>query len=170
MKARRLVTSTVRAQGVHQCEGGERHCVHGEWPRTRARHQHWRPEVRARLVANKRCCTSPSPIRLVLLSSSKISVYAPYGLAISASKWKNKLASSGKKPDMQFLLWELAALIKPGQEVVLVNNASSNTTPAPSAGSPRSPGSKQTARRPRARAPHQQRRPEVRTRLVPLNR
>ncbi len=91
--------------------------MHGERPCTRARHQHCRPEVRARLVANKRRCASPGPIRLVLLSSSKISVYAPYGLTISASKWKNKLASSGKKPDVQFLLRELAALIKPGQEV-----------------------------------------------------
>lgn len=91
--------------------------MHGERPCTRARHQHCRPEVRTRLVANKRHCASPGPIRLVLLSSSKISVYAPYGLTISASKWKNKLASSGKKPDVQFLLRELAALIKPGQEV-----------------------------------------------------
>ncbi len=73
---------------------------------------------------------SPSPFRLVSLSSSKSSVYAPDGLAISVSNWKNELASSGQKPDLQFLLRELAALVKPGQEVVLVDNTSSNEVAA----------------------------------------
>ena len=73
---------------------------------------------------------SPSPFRLVSLSSSKSTVFAPDGLSVSASNWTDELASSGRKPDLQFLLRELASLVKPGQEVVLVDNTSSNDVAA----------------------------------------
>ena len=73
---------------------------------------------------------SPSPFRLVSLSSSKSTAYHPEGLSVSTSSWKDELTSSGRKPDLQFLLRELAALVKPGQEVVLVDNTSSNDVAA----------------------------------------
>ncbi|KAI0718770.1 aspartate kinase homoserine dehydrogenase [Cerioporus squamosus] len=73
---------------------------------------------------------TPSPFRLVSLSSSKSTVFAPDGLSITASSWKDELASSGRKPDLHFLLRELASLVKPGQEVVLVDNTSSNDVAA----------------------------------------
>ncbi|RPD61527.1 aspartate kinase homoserine dehydrogenase [Lentinus tigrinus ALCF2SS1-7] len=72
----------------------------------------------------------PSPFRLVSLSSSKSTIFAPDGLHVSVSSWKDALASSREKPDLQFLLRELASLVKPGQEVVLVDNTSSNDVAA----------------------------------------
>ncbi|KAI0754299.1 aspartate kinase homoserine dehydrogenase [Daedaleopsis nitida] len=73
---------------------------------------------------------SPSPFRLVSLSSSKSTAYHPDGLTVSTSSWKDELVSTGRKPNLQFLLRELAALVKPGQEVVLVDNTSSNDVAA----------------------------------------
>ncbi|RDX45101.1 aspartate kinase homoserine dehydrogenase [Lentinus brumalis] len=73
---------------------------------------------------------TPSPFRLVSLSSSKSTVFAPDGLSVSASNWQDELASSGRKPNLQLLLRELASLVKPGQEVVLVDNTSSNDVAA----------------------------------------
>ncbi|KAM5543425.1 hypothetical protein V8D89_002676 [Ganoderma adspersum] len=75
----------------------------------------------------------PSPFRLIALSSSKSLLFHPDGLAPSTSQtqkqaapwdWKAELAASGQKADLQFLLRELAALVRPGQEVVLVDNTS----------------------------------------------
>ena len=76
----------------------------------------------------------PSPFRLVALSSSKSLLFHPDGLPPSPSSqtqaaaadwdWKAELASSGRKADLQFLLRELAALVRPGQDVVLVDNTS----------------------------------------------
>ena len=79
----------------------------------------------------------PSPFRLVALSSSKSLLFHPDGLASSSPSstqtqpaaaetwdWKAELASSGRKADLQFLLRELAALVRPGQDVVLVDNTS----------------------------------------------
>ena len=75
----------------------------------------------------------PSPFRLIALSSSKSLLFHPDGLAPSPSQtqkqaapwdWKPELAASGQKADLQFLLRELAALVRPGQEVVLVDNTS----------------------------------------------
>ena len=77
----------------------------------------------------------PSPFRLIALSSSKSLLFHPDGLAPSESPsqtqkqavpwdWKAELAASGQKADLQFLLRELAALVRPGQEVVLVDNTS----------------------------------------------
>lgn len=73
---------------------------------------------------------APSPFRLVSLSSSKSTLFQPDGLSVSASSWKDELAGSGRKPDLQTLLRELSALVKPGQEVVLVDNTSSNDVAA----------------------------------------
>ncbi|KAJ2993201.1 hypothetical protein NUW54_g7763 [Trametes sanguinea] len=73
---------------------------------------------------------APSPFRLVSLSSSKATVFHPDGLAVNDAGWKDELARSGRKPDLQFLLRELCALVKPGQEVVLVDNTSSNDVAA----------------------------------------
>ncbi len=77
----------------------------------------------------------PSPFRLVALSSSKSLLFHPDGLPPSSSQtqthaqstpwdWEAELAASGRKADLQFLLRELAALVRPGQEVVLVDNTS----------------------------------------------
>lgn len=76
----------------------------------------------------------PSPFRLIALSSSKSLLFHPDGLAPSSLSqtqkqaapwdWKAELAASGQKADLQFLLRELAALVRPGQEVVLVDNTS----------------------------------------------
>ncbi|KAI0763502.1 aspartate kinase homoserine dehydrogenase [Trametes elegans] len=73
---------------------------------------------------------APNPFRLVSLSSSKSTLFHPDGLSVSTASWKDELANSGKKPDLQALLRELAALVKPGQEVVLVDNTSSNDVAA----------------------------------------
>ncbi|KAI0821947.1 aspartate kinase homoserine dehydrogenase [Trametes gibbosa] len=73
---------------------------------------------------------APSPFRLVSLSSSKATVFDPDGLSITSSDWTSALAGSGRKPDLQTLLSELSALVKPGQEVVLVDNTSSNDVAA----------------------------------------
>ena len=75
----------------------------------------------------------PSPFRLVSLASSKSLLYHPDGLAHSPSDgdgWKDALASAGRPPDLQFLLRELAALVKPGQEAVLVDNTSAQEVAA----------------------------------------
>ena len=73
---------------------------------------------------------APNPFRLISLSSSKATLFNPDGLSISPESWKNELAGSGRPADMQHLLRELAALVKPGQEVVLVDNTSSNDVAA----------------------------------------
>jgi len=73
---------------------------------------------------------SPSPFRIVSLSSSKSALFSPDGLAITPSGWKQDLTKSGLKPDLGILSRELAALVKPGQDVVLVDNTSSNEVAA----------------------------------------
>ncbi|KAI1794364.1 aspartate kinase homoserine dehydrogenase [Ganoderma leucocontextum] len=79
----------------------------------------------------------PSPFRLVALSSSKSLLFHPDSLSPSQTQtqaanwdWKAELASSGRKADMQVLLRELAAMVRPGQEAVLVDNTSSNEVAA----------------------------------------
>ncbi|PCH35090.1 hypothetical protein WOLCODRAFT_139734 [Wolfiporia cocos MD-104 SS10] len=73
---------------------------------------------------------SPNPFRLVALTSSKATLFAPDGLSITPSGWKQELARSGLKPDLTFLSRELSALVRPGQDVVLVDNTSSNEVAA----------------------------------------
>lgn len=74
--------------------------------------------------------TPPDVFRIVALSSSKALVYNPDGLPISASTWQSEMSETGSlvrlKPDLTFLARELCALVRPGQDVVLVDNTSSN--------------------------------------------
>jgi len=72
---------------------------------------------------------APNPFRLVSLSSSKTTLFSPEGLEIGPG-WKERLNQSGLKPDLQFLLRELCSLVTPGQDVVLVDNTSSNEVAA----------------------------------------
>lgn len=73
---------------------------------------------------------SPNPFRIVSLTSSKTTLYAPDGLPITPNDWKQSLSQSGLKPDLPFLVRELSSLVKPGQDVVLVDNTSSNVVAA----------------------------------------
>lgn len=73
---------------------------------------------------------SPNPFRIVALTSSKATLYAPDGLTITSNDWKHSLAQSGLRPDLPFLVRELSSLVKPGQDVVLVDNTSSNDVAA----------------------------------------
>ena len=73
---------------------------------------------------------SPNPFRIVALTSSKTTVYAPDGLTITPADWKQSLGQSGLKSDLPFLVRELSSLVKPGQDVVLVDNTSSNAVAA----------------------------------------
>jgi len=73
---------------------------------------------------------TPNPFRIVALTSSKTTLYSPDGLSITPNDWKQSLAQSGLKPDFPFLVRELSALVKPGQDVVLVDNTSSNAVAA----------------------------------------
>ncbi|KAH9941859.1 aspartate kinase homoserine dehydrogenase [Epithele typhae] len=72
----------------------------------------------------------PSPFRLVALASSKTTLYHPDGLTLAPDAWKTMLASSGLKPDLPFLVRELAGLVRPGQEAVFVDNTSSDAVAA----------------------------------------
>lgn len=70
---------------------------------------------------------SPSPFRLVALTSSTATVFNPDGLALADGDLKQQLVGSPVrlKPDLPFLLRELAALVRPGQDAVLVDNTAS---------------------------------------------
>lgn len=68
----------------------------------------------------------PNPFRIVSLTSSKTTLFAPDGLSLTTSNWKDSLVQSGLKPDFNALNRELCALVKPGQDVVLVDNTSSD--------------------------------------------
>lgn len=72
----------------------------------------------------------PNPFRIVSLSSTKTTLFSPDGLDLSPSTWKQSLTQSGLKPDLDFLSRELLSLVKPGQDVVLVDNTSSNEVAA----------------------------------------
>ena len=86
--------------------------------------------VGSELIRQLLAFPAPSPFRLIALSSSKASLFHPDGLSVSPATWQNELVGSGRPADMQHLLRELAALVKPGQEVVLVDNTSSNAVAA----------------------------------------
>ncbi|KAH9836206.1 aspartate kinase homoserine dehydrogenase [Rhodofomes roseus] len=73
---------------------------------------------------------TPNPFRIVTLTSSKTTLHAPDGLNITPDSWKQSLAQASLRPDFPFLLRELAALVKPGEPVVLVDNTSSNAVAA----------------------------------------
>ncbi|KZT00505.1 aspartate kinase homoserine dehydrogenase [Laetiporus sulphureus 93-53] len=73
---------------------------------------------------------APSPFRIVALASSKGTLFHPDGLSITLTSWKDQLARSGLKPDLAFLSRELFELVRPGQDVVFVDNTSSNEVAA----------------------------------------
>ncbi|KAL6306331.1 aspartate kinase homoserine dehydrogenase [Sparassis latifolia] len=73
---------------------------------------------------------APNPSRIVSLSSSKATLFSPDGLPINTSGWKDELAQSSRIPDFQVLCRDLCALVKSGQDVVLVDNTSSNVVAA----------------------------------------
>ncbi|OCH89317.1 aspartate kinase homoserine dehydrogenase [Obba rivulosa] len=70
---------------------------------------------------------APSPFRLVSLTSSSATLFDPDGLALTPDSFKQELATSHVrlKPDLAFLVRELAALVRPGQDAVLVDNTAS---------------------------------------------
>lgn len=83
--------------------------------------------VGSELVNQLLAFSTPNIFRLVALSTSKQLVFNPEGLPVSSLRWKQDLLSlPGLKPDLDFLARELFALVKPGQDVVLVDNTSSN--------------------------------------------
>ncbi|KAH7928579.1 hypothetical protein BV22DRAFT_1147097 [Leucogyrophana mollusca] len=73
---------------------------------------------------------SPSPFRLVALCSSKTTLFSKTGLTFSASGWKSDLAQSTEGVNLSDLQITLAALVQPGQKVVLVDNTSSDSVAA----------------------------------------
>ena len=79
-------------------------------------------------LVNQLLTSAPSTIfRLVALSSSSSLVFNPEGLTLSPDRWKDELrALPSLKPDLQFLVRELSALVTPGQDAVLVDNTSSD--------------------------------------------
>lgn len=66
---------------------------------------------------------TPNPFRIVALSSSKHTLFAPDGLNITVNSWKESLAQSSAKTP-QDLVQDLSKLVKPGQDVVFVDNTS----------------------------------------------
>lgn len=73
---------------------------------------------------------SPSPFRIVSISSSKYTLFSPNGLSFSSSGWKSDLSKSTGKLDLSNLTRDLATLVTPGQRVVLVENTSSEEVAA----------------------------------------
>jgi homoserine dehydrogenase len=73
---------------------------------------------------------SPTPFRIVSISSSKYTLFSPTGLSFSSSGWKSDLSKSAGKLDFLKLTRDLAALVTPGQRVVLVENTSSEDVAA----------------------------------------
>lgn len=67
---------------------------------------------------------SPNPFRIVALSSSKHTLFSPQGLKITAESWKDLLTKAPAKSSEE-LHQELAKLVKPSQDVVFVDNTSS---------------------------------------------
>jgi homoserine dehydrogenase len=73
---------------------------------------------------------TPSPFRIVSISSSKYTLFSPTGLNFSSSGWKLDLSKSERQLDLPGLARDLAALATPGQRVVLVENTSSEEVAA----------------------------------------
>jgi len=68
---------------------------------------------------------SPNPFRIVSISSSKATVLAPKDEP-SWPDWRDHLAQSTLKPDLTGLARTLSSLVKVKQDVVLVDNTSSD--------------------------------------------
>jgi len=73
---------------------------------------------------------TPTPFRLISLSSSKKTLFSPSGLSFSSAGWKADLAQSNDTRSFTSLPQALAALVAPGQKVVLVDNTSSEDVAA----------------------------------------
>ncbi|KAI0064263.1 aspartate kinase homoserine dehydrogenase [Artomyces pyxidatus] len=73
---------------------------------------------------------SPSPFRIVSLSSSKATLFAPSGLPLVSGDWKKSLDAAETRLSLLDLTRELSALVKPGSDVVLVDNTSSEDVAA----------------------------------------
>ncbi|KAI0031360.1 homoserine dehydrogenase-domain-containing protein [Vararia minispora EC-137] len=71
---------------------------------------------------------APSPFRIVSLASSKTTLFNPDGLDLTGAdaKWKESLASPFTKLSLPELTRELSGLVRPGSEVVFVDNTSSD--------------------------------------------
>ncbi|KAI0049168.1 aspartate kinase homoserine dehydrogenase [Auriscalpium vulgare] len=87
--------------------------------------------VGAEFVEQLLAFPAPHPFRIVALSSSKSTAFAPDGLTLTSGTWKQTLVTSGgalRSP--ADLANDLAALVKPGADVVLVDNTSSDDVAA----------------------------------------
>ncbi|KAI0763201.1 homoserine dehydrogenase-domain-containing protein [Irpex lacteus] len=77
--------------------------------------------VGSELISQLLSLPSPSPFKLVSLSTTKKSVFAPLGLDITPSTWSTLVQSSTEKPDLLDLADKLELL----QRAVLVDNTAS---------------------------------------------
>jgi homoserine dehydrogenase len=78
--------------------------------------------VGSELISQLLSLPSPSPFRLVSLSSSKHTLFSPDG--ITSQSWKSDLASSPTPAEIPTLLQSLSDLVKQRKRVVLVDNTS----------------------------------------------
>ena len=69
---------------------------------------------------------SPNHFHIVSLSSSKTSIFHHEGLEFPDADWKTQLQTSSTDPSLPKLLQDLARLVRPGADVVLVDNTSSD--------------------------------------------
>jgi homoserine dehydrogenase len=84
--------------------------------------------VGSEFVSQLRAFPAPSPFQIVSLSSSKTTLFNPDGLDFDGADtdWKSRLASPFTKFEFPVLIRELSSLIRPGNEVVFVDNTSSD--------------------------------------------
>ncbi|THH12741.1 hypothetical protein EW146_g7413 [Bondarzewia mesenterica] len=68
----------------------------------------------------------PNHFHIVAISSSKASIFAHDGLSFAKADWRTQLQSSSTTPDLPKLVRELAVLVRPGSDVMLVDNTSSD--------------------------------------------
>lgn len=79
--------------------------------------------VGSEFVSQLLSVSQPNPFRIVSLSSSKHTLFSPDGLDISKDSWKDRLASAPHR-NPEDLANDLASLVRPGQDVVFVDNTS----------------------------------------------
>ncbi|TFY80082.1 hypothetical protein EWM64_g3933 [Hericium alpestre] len=73
---------------------------------------------------------SPHPFRLVLISSSKTTIFSPDGICFPNGDWNGLLKTSSPKLDLAEVIPDLAASVKRGSHVVVVDNTSSDDVAA----------------------------------------
>ncbi|TFY75807.1 hypothetical protein EWM64_g8204 [Hericium alpestre] len=74
----------------------------------------------------KQVIESPHPFRLVLISSSKTTIFSPNGICFPNGDWKGLLKTSSPKLNLSDVIPDLAASVKRGAHVVVVDNTSSD--------------------------------------------